>query len=97
MSIYNKTFPNWIKGDNNITQGSAYSDNVSLRNDGKTELRGDTYITNNGRLMINKDKNSTTNYKLDVEDVNNILEKHVHNEQLRLDNNEARRLTKIKK
>ena len=66
MSIYNKYFPSWIKGDNIITQGSGYADNVSLRNDGKTELRGDTYISNSGRLMINKDKNSSTQYYLDV-------------------------------
>lgn len=66
MSIYNKYFPSWIKGDNIITQGSGYSDNVSLRNDGRTELRGDTYISNSGRLMINKDKNSSTQYNLDV-------------------------------
>ena len=33
-------------------------------------------------------------YKLQVEDINNILEKHVHNERVRLDKNEARRLKK---
>ena len=66
MSIYNKYFPSWIKGDNIITQGSGYADNVSLRNDGRTELRGDSYITNSGRLMINKDKNSVSTYYLDI-------------------------------
>ena len=63
---YNKYYPSWFKGDNTISQGSGYSDNVSLRNDGKTELRGDTYITNSGRLMINKNKNASTTYYLDV-------------------------------
>ena len=59
---YNKNYETWLRGNNTITQGSGYSDNVSLRCDGKTELRGDTYITNSGRLMINKNKNSTTTY-----------------------------------
>ena len=69
MTLYNKYFPIWIKGDDNIL--STYTDKVSLRNDGRSELRGDTYITNGGRLMINKDKNSTTTYYLDVNgDVN---------------------------
>jgi len=63
---YNKYYESWFRGNNTISQGSGYSDNVSLRNDGKTELRGDTYINNNGRLMINKDKNSSTTYNLDV-------------------------------
>jgi hypothetical protein len=63
---YNKNYETWLRGNNTITQGSGYSDNVSLRCDGKTELRGDTYITNSGRLMINKNKNSTTTYNLDV-------------------------------
>jgi len=59
---YNKYYESWFRGNNTISQGSGYSDNVSLRNDGKTELRGDTYINNNGRLMINKDKNTSTTY-----------------------------------
>ena len=63
---YNKYYESWFRGNNTITQGSGYSDNVSLRNDGRTELRGDTYITNSGRLMINKDKNTSTTYNLDV-------------------------------
>ena len=63
---YNKYYESWFRGNNTISQGSGYADNVSLRNDGKTELRGDTYITNSGRLMINKDKNTSTTYNLDV-------------------------------
>ena len=51
---------------------------------------------NNVKLMNNIIK-LMKYYKLEVEDVNNILEKHVHNEQLRLDKNEARRLKNIKK
>ena len=67
----NKTFPIWIQGNNVITQGSGYTSNVSLRNDGKTELRGDVFITNSGKLVIGKDKNTTTNYDIDVQnDVN---------------------------
>ena len=72
MSIYNKTYPNWIKGDNNIIQGSLYSSNVSLRNDGKSELRGDVYLTNSGKLIIGKDKNTTTNYDIDCQNNINI-------------------------
>ena len=48
---------------------------------------------NNVKLMNNIIK-LMKYYKLQVEDVNNILEKHVHNEQIRLDKNEARRLKK---
>ena len=33
-------------------------------------------------------------YKLQVDGINNILEKHVHNERVRLDKNEAIRLKK---
>ena len=38
MSSYNKYYPSWFKGDNTIPQGSGISDNVSLRNDGRSEL-----------------------------------------------------------
>ena len=48
---------------------------------------------NNVKLMNNIIK-LMKYYKLQVEDINNILEKHVHNEQIRLDKNEARRLKK---
>lgn len=66
MATYNKYYETWFRGTNIVPQGSGYADNVSLRNDGRTELRGDSYITNSGRLMINKDKNSITTYYLDV-------------------------------
>ena len=63
---YNKYYESWFRGNNTISQGSGYPDNVSLRNDGLSELHGDTYITNNGSLMINKDKNLNGRYYLDV-------------------------------
>ena len=46
---------------------------------------------NNVKFMNNIIK-SMKQYKLEVEDINNILEKYVHNEQNRIDRNEARRL-----
>ena len=48
---------------------------------------------NNVKFMNNIIK-LMKHYKLQVEDINNILEKHAHNEQIRLDKNEARRLKK---
>ena len=48
---------------------------------------------NNVKFMNNIIK-SMKQYKLEVEDINNILEKYVHNEQNRIDRNEARRLKK---
>ena len=71
MSI-NKVYPNWIQGNNIITQGSGYSANTSLRNDGKTELRGDVFMTNSSKLIIGKDKNTTTNYDIDCQNNVNI-------------------------
>jgi hypothetical protein len=72
MTTYNKTYPNWIKGDNNIIQGSSYASNVSLRNDGKSELRGDVFFTNGSKLIIGKDKNTTTSYDIDCQNNVNI-------------------------
>ena len=67
MSSYYKYYESLCRGYNTISQGSGYPDNVSLRNDGLSELHGDTYITNNGRLMINKDKKKLNGrYYLDV-------------------------------
>ena len=71
MSI-NKVYPNWIQGNNIITQGSGYSANTSLRNDGKSELRGDVFMTNSSKLIIGKDKNTTTNYDIDCQNNVNI-------------------------
>ena len=48
---------------------------------------------NNVKFMNNIIK-LMKHYKLQVEDINNILEKHLHNEQNRMDRNEARRLKK---
>lgn len=62
MTTYNKYYPSWFKGDNIITQGSGYADNVSLRNDGRTELRGDVYITNNSNIII-QNKNTLAKTK----------------------------------
>jgi hypothetical protein len=66
MSIINRFFPIYVQNSNIITQDSGYSENVSLKNGGNTELRGNVYITNSGRLMINKNKDGTTVYYLDV-------------------------------
>ena len=56
MSIINRFFPIFVQNSNIITQDSGYSENVSLKNGGNSELRGNVYITNSGRLMINKNK-----------------------------------------
>ena len=66
MSIINRFFPTYIQNSNIITQDSGYSENVSLKNGGNAELRGNVYLTNGGRLMINKNKDGSTLYYLDV-------------------------------
>ena len=66
MTTYNRYYESWFRGNNTIAQGSGYTENVSLRNDGRSELRGDVFVSNNGRVMIGKDQNTTSIYYLDV-------------------------------
>ncbi len=65
-SSYNAFFPIAINGLNNLVNAIDSTNKTSLKNFGKTELMGDLYIDNGGRLAINKPMNSTTTYYLDV-------------------------------
>jgi rRNA processing protein Krr1/Pno1 len=62
MSSINKLKNIWVSNDSTNLQGT-YS-KVSILNEGKTELKGDTLI--NTKLAINKNVDSTNDYKLDV-------------------------------
>ena len=62
MSSINKLKNTWVSNDTTNLQGT-YS-KVSILNEGKTELKGDTLI--NSKLAINKNIDSVNDYKLDV-------------------------------
>jgi len=66
MSIINRFFPIFDQNSNIISQDSGYSENVSFKNGGNAELRGNVYLTHGGRLIINKNKDSTTTYYIDI-------------------------------
>jgi hypothetical protein len=61
MSI-NKLKNTWISNDTTNLQGTY--NKVSILNEGKTELKGDTLV--NSKLAINKNIDSVNDYKLDV-------------------------------
>ena len=62
MSSINKLKNTWISNDTTNLQGTY--NKVSILNEGKTELKGDTLI--NTKLAINKNIDSVNDYKLDV-------------------------------
>ncbi|NBP15938.1 hypothetical protein EBU95_16365, partial [bacterium] len=62
MSSINKLKNTWVSNDTTNLQGT-YS-KVSILNEGKSELKGDTLI--NSKLAINKNIDSVNDYKLDV-------------------------------
>jgi hypothetical protein len=61
MSV-NKLKNIWVSNDTTYLQGTY--NKVSILNEGKTELKGDTLI--NTKLAINKNIDSVNDYKLDV-------------------------------
>jgi len=62
MSSINKLKNSWVSNDTTNLDGTY--NKVSLLNEGKTEFKGDTLI--NTKLAINKNIDSTNDYKLDV-------------------------------
>jgi len=62
MTTVNKLKNAWLSNDTTNLDGTYGK--VSILNEGKTELKGDTLI--NTKLAINKNIDSTNDYKLDV-------------------------------
>lgn len=53
------------------------------------------FIQNESNIkFINNIMKSTKKYKLEIGDINNIIEQHIQNEQKRMERNETRRLKK---
>jgi hypothetical protein len=65
-SSYNAFYPIAINGLNNLVNSIDSTKKTSLKNFGKSELMGDVYIDNGGRLAINKAMDTSNTYYLDV-------------------------------